>query len=997
MAPPKKRTKKTSRATKAEPEKSPRLFPVVGIGASAGGMEAFGQMLEDLPADTGMAFVFIQHLHPGYDSALVDILSRHTSMPVLEAGNDMEVEPNSIYVIPPGSYLAIENGVLRLLPRPESHEPRLPVDQFFRTLAADRGTGAIGVLLSGTGSDGMLGLKAIKAEGGITFAQDETSAKYDGMPHSAIASGAVDFILPVGRIASELEHVARHPLLARERAGTAPEATPAAGDSLNRIFMLMRRHSGHDFTYYKTTTIQRRIRRRMVLHKLERLEDYVRYLQDNSAELDDLFQDILINVTDFFRDPEVFEVLAEKVFPMIVPEGRHEKPVRIWVPGCSSGEEAYSIAIALAEYLGDRASSTVVQIFATDIDEVAIRRARSGVYPENIIQDVSPNRLRRYFTQVEGGYQVNKSIRDLCVFAVQNVTKDPPFSRLDLISCRNLLIYLGGVLQKRVMRTFHYALNHDGFLLLGTAESVGEFTDLFRAVDAKSKIYARKATTGATQLAFGMPAEAYAGAGPTPVQPVTPGQPTAGTDDGIQKEADLLLMNRYAPAAVVINENMDILLFRGRTGAYLEPTPGEASLNLFKMAREDLIVGLNGAVRESLSSHAAASRRDIRLQVNGSTRNVDIEVTPLPAHGSAKEHRYYLVVFREIPSPRVIEPEEGSATAGTDSNAAHLEQELAATKEYLQSVIEQKEINNEELRSANEEVQSSNEELQSINEELETAKEELQSTNEELATVNEELESRNDELTQVNNDLVNLVASVEIPIVIINRDLQIRRFTPQAEKLLNLIATDVGRPISDIKPNIEVPDFNQMLIAAIDEIKTGKQEIQDQDGCWYSVQVRPYQTLDNRIDGAIVVFVEVDEMKRALDQAGAARDYAEAIITAVRDPMLVLDRNLRVVSASAAYLETFQVSDQETRDNLVHRLGNGQWAIPRLRELLKATANEGVELDEFTVTHDFERIGTRTFEVSARQIPARLPEGPMVLMQIQDTDAGCGKGEVEKT
>jgi len=990
-----KRSKKTAAGASGRKKKSgkkkrpaaeadqPAVFPIVGIGASAGGMEAFSHVLEHLPANTRMAFVFVQHLHPGYESALTEILTRQTDMPVVEATDGMTVEPDHVYVIPPGSYLGIQGGALQLLPRPRDHERRLPVDQFLRYLADDRGTGAIGIVLSGTGSDGVLGLKAIKAEGGITLAQDESSAKYDGMPHAAIASGAVDFILPPQRIAAELVNIASHPLVARRAAAGARDVLPAKGDSLDKIFMLMRRHSGHDFTYYKPATIQRRIRRRMVLHKLERLEDYVRYLQDHSGELDELFQDILINVTDFFRDPEVFELLAEKVFPAIAPKDHPDQPLRIWVPGCSSGEEAYSIAIALLEFLGERAGSVPVQVFATDIDEIAISRARIGVYPGNVVQDVSPERLRRFFTQVEGGYQINKTIRDMCVFAVQNVTKDPPFSRLDLISCRNLLIYLGPVLQRRVMRTFHYSLNPEGFLLLGTAESIGDFADLFRAVDAKARIYARKATATTMPVEFGMPVDAVGGAAPSADRQAATSSVAAPDAPDLQRETDRLLMSRYAPAGVVINDNMEILLFRGQTGPYLAPTPGEASLNLLKMAREDLTVGLNAAVREAMAARRGASRRDIRMRYNGTTRHVDIEVTPLPAAGT-RDH-YYLVVFREEPSADASKDtagaRDGKGKRKDKSEVEHLEAELTATKEYLQSVIEQKESNNEERRSANEEIQSSNEELQSINEELETAKEELQSTNEELATVN-------DELARTNNDLVNLVASVEIPIVIVDQELRIRRFSPQAERLLNLIGTDVGRPVGDIKPNIEVPGFREMLASAIDNVETSQREFQDSGGHWHSVRVRPYKTTDNKIDGAVASFLDVDSMKKALDQARAARDYAEAVVAAVRHPMLVLDRDLRVVSASAAYLKAFRVTDKETRGNLVHRLGNGQWAIPRLREQLEKVAREGGEFNDFHVTHDFEDIGTRTFEVSGRQIPAGLPEGPMVVMQIEamDTD-----------
>lgn len=918
-------------------------------------------------------------------------------MPVSEATDGVQVEPDHIYVIPPDAYLGIHGGALQLLPRPGAHERRLPIDQFFRYLAADHGTRAIGIVLSGTASDGVLGLKAIKAEGGITFVQDEASAKYNGMPHSAIASGAVDSVLPPERIAVELERIAHHPYVVQERTGKTPEVLPAGGDKLDKIFMLMRRRSGHDFTYYKHTTIQRRIRRRMLLHKLERLEDYVRYLQEHPVELDHLFQDFLINVTGFFRDPEVFDALAATAFPAMTSHDSPDHPVRIWVPGCSTGEEAYSIAIALLEYLGEHAATMPVQIFATDIDELAINKAREGVFPENIAQDVSPERLRRFFTQVEGGYRISKSIRDICVFAAQNVTRDPPFSRLDLISCRNLLIYLGPVLQKRVMRVFHYALNPDGFLLLGTAESTGDHGDLFRAVDAKEKIYTKKPVALPLQVEFGVPAAVPPAPDGNHLQSARSGPVATAGPVNIEKEADRLLMSRYIPAGVVINEHMEILLFRGRTGRYLEPAPGEASFNLLKMAHKDLTIALNAATRESMAGSSVAVRRDVRLRVDDHARRVDIEVTPLS--GPASQGRHFLVVFNEIAAPTTANDGKttvkNSPSGEKKGEVEDLRHELASTNEYLQSVIEQQETNNEELRSANEEIQSSNEELQSINEELETAKEELQSTNEELATVNDELEERNRQLARANNDLNNLIASMDIPIVIVGADLRIRRFTPLSEKLLNLIDADIGRPIGNIKPNMDVPGFQEMLTAAIDHMQTREQEARDNQGRWYSVRVRPYKIQDNEIDGAVIAFVDVNELKQSLEETRLARDYAEAIVSAVRHPMLVLDEDLRVVSASGSYLATFQVTEAETLENLVHRLGNGQWAIPGLRRLLNGVIDDDREFDRFEVTHDFERIGTRSFNVSGRRIRTSPPDGPIVLMQIEAADIDDPKGETQ--
>ena len=965
-------------------EEQPR-FPVAGIGASAGGLEAFTVLLKHLPADTGMAFVLIQHLHPEYPSALTEILSRATSMPVQEVVDGMDVEPDHVYIIPPNTYLGILHGVLHLMPRSTIGGQNLPIDYFFRHLAEDLGNMAIGVILSGTASDGVLGLKAIEAEGGITFAQDESSAKYDGMPHSAIAAGCVNFILPPDKIAVELSRIAHHPYILPKPADKSSVETMSVGeDALNKIFLMLRHQTGHDFTYYKLTTIKRRIRRRMLLHKLEQLEEYVHYLQDNPAEVEKLFHDILINVTGFFRDPEAFEVLVDKVFPSLKDRSA-DVPIRIWIPGCSTGEEAYSIAIALIEYLGDSAGNSAIQIFATDIDETAIEKARAGIYPGSIEQELSPERLRRFFIRVDGGsYQISKYIRDMCIFATQNVIKDPPFSHIDLISCRNLLIYLGPVLQKKIMSVFHYALKSSGFLLLGSAESIGGSSDYYRVIDSREKVYAKKSVYMPVYMKFGAPAE-YS----IPSKSGHDVNDISMKDDrfDLSREVDHLLMMQFVPAGVVINENLDILQFRGRTGPYLEPPPGEASLNILKMAREDLMLDLNTVVRQALESNKAVGKKAIKIIRNEKQRVINIEARPIESKKITE--RLFLVVFEDVTElieVQKLSPEAANAAKEThkDIRVTELEQELVATKEYLQSVIEQQETSNEELRSANEEIQSSNEELQSINEELETAKEELQSTNEELATVNDELGIRNNELALSNNDLNNLISSINIPLVILGTDLCIRRFSPQAVKLLKLIDGDVGRPFSDIKTYVAVAGLSEAINDVIDTLQPAEIEAQDDKGRWYSVRVHPYITFDNRIDGTVVIFVDIDEMKRSLDAASRARNYAESIIAALRYPILVLDKKLAVVSASAAFLSMFKVTNEETIGNLLYRLGNSQWGIPELRSRLDETLDSGTAFEDFIVEHDFENIGQKTMGISGRLISGSDDSAPMILMQIEE-------------
>ncbi len=878
-------------------------FPVVGIGASAGGLEAYRLLFEDLPTDTGMAFVLVQHLDPQHPSLLAELIGRSTRMPVLEATDGLPVAPNHVYTIPPNVTLGILHGRLQVLERVIERGRHLPVDEFLRSLAQDRGSQAIGVVLSGTASDGTAGLAAIKAAGGVTFAQDQASAAYWGMPGSAVAAGCADLVLPPREIARELARIAAHPLL-RQRQPSEPDLGEAASQALDKVYLLLRARTGNDFALYKQSTIRRRIRRRMLLHKLERLGDYVRYLQNTPVELDALFHDLLINVTGFFRDPETFEVLRALALPRIfaartrpgaIPEtgaapAEILSQVRIWVPGCATGEEAYSLAMTLIEGCDERECDAglvgTIQIFATDIDEQAISAARRGVYPERIQAEVSPERLRRFFVKVTGGWQVSKALRDRCVFAVQNVVKDPPFSRLDLVSCRNLLIYLGPMLQKRVLQMFHYALEPEGFLMLGPSESIGAQADLFALVDQPSKLYSKKSVAVREGYSF-KPRTPYQDglAELPPPRPVTPGRSP-------QQEAEELILARFSPAGVIVTADWDILHFRGQTGRYLEPAPGAASLNLLKMVRRGLFVALRAALVQARDSSAPVRKTGVHYRTNGSEAQVDLQVLPLRA--AAGGAPCFLVLFEEAVGPAAAESAR-SAPGTADSTAipdrddyiATLEHELASTRDYMQSAIAEQEGTNEELRSMNEEIQSANEELQSTNEELETAKEELQSTNEELATVNDELESRNAELATANNDINNMLASINLPILMLDNELRIRQFTPQAERLLNLIGADLGRPIGNIKPNIEVPNLEDLVRRVINSLEVESLELQDNAGHWYAVRLRPYKTLDHRIDGAVITFMEIDEIKEArrlrvtlADEqrlAALVRDAADAI------------------------------------------------------------------------------------------------------------------------
>jgi two-component system CheB/CheR fusion protein len=856
-------------------------FPIVGVGASAGGLEAFRELLQPLPENTGMGFVLVQHLDPRHESLLPGLLQRATRLPLVEARDGMAVEPDHVYVIPPNASLGILHGVLQVTERIVEKGRHLPVDYFLESLAVDRGSRAMGVILSGTASDGTLGLKAVKTASGITFAQDEGSAEHFGMPGSAIAAGCVDFVLPPREIARELARIARHPYVLHERPAE-PELGEAT-DALNKIFLLLRQRTGHDFTYYKHSTIRRRIKRRMLLHKLEGIDAYAHYVQSMPSEADALFQDILINVTGFFRDPEAYEAMEKEAFPRIFEPSRPQSTaVRVWIPGCSTGEEAYSVAMCLMEYLGDRAPGTSVQIFATDIDARAIDQARIGIYPERISEEVGAERLKRFFTQVARGYRINKSIRDMCVFAVQNVTKDPPFSKIDLVCCRNLMIYLGAVLQRRVLQVFHYALQPKGVLMLGTSETVGSHTELFALMNKKNKLYTKK--SGARvgyEFPLRPPLVEETAARPPP-------QPGVAPLIDVQQEAERLILTRYAPPGVIVDHSLEVLHFRGQTGRYLQPAPGAASLNLLKLARPELAVELRAAVQRALK-HGREVRKEAvryRLDEGGEPQTVDLRVLPLP--GTSGGERCLLVLFEggRLPPREEVPPaapSRGPRQPRDSARVTELEQELVTTRDYMQSIIEEQESTNEELKAANEEIQSTNEELQSTNEELETSKEELQSTNEELATVNEELENRNQELASANNDLSNLLANVNLPIVMLGADLRIRQFTPQAEKLLNLIGSDLGRPLSNIKPNVEIPRLEELVGEVIDSMTVRTLDVQDDQGRWYSMRVRPYKTRDKRIDGVVITFIDMDDRNRLTEHLKKALEQERRLATVVRD------------------------------------------------------------------------------------------------------------------
>jgi two-component system CheB/CheR fusion protein len=955
---------------------------VVGIGASAGGLEAFTQLLGLLPPDTGMAFIFIQHLSPTHTSFLSEALSRATQMPVAQAGDGMRVQPNHLYVIPPGEDMEIAGGVLSLRTRvDETRKLHLPVNIFLRSLAATRGSQAIGVILSGTASDGTEGLRAIKAESGITLVQEPRTAKFAGMPQSAVQAGVVDFCLELPQLAQELVRLSHHSYTT----ATQKERSQHSDDfgTLERLFAVVRAAVGIDFSEYKSATFERRLARRMALRRMETLADYVKFIEKTPDEARALYEDVLIHVTSFFRDPEAFEALKKHVFPALLKHKPEGPPLRLWAAGCSTGEEVYSLAISLLEFLGEVRRPGLIQIFGSDISAQAIEKARAGFYPDSAMRELSKERKARFFTQVEGGFRIAKAVRELCVFVRHDLARDPPFSKLDVVTCRNVLIYFTPELQKRALATFHYCLNDPGFLLLGRTESTSGLSHLFTPVNKVQKLLARVA--GPSRLRFTRGAELPLAA--RPARGSASIEPVKAVPDAA-RQIDRLLLSRYAPAGVVVNDKLEIIQFRGHTGLYLEPAPGEPQFNILKMAREGLLSPLRVALSQARKKNAPSRVEGVRVGHNGSTRLCDIVVIPVLGLPEEKD-RLYVVLFEEVALPvkRGSKPARPDKAIPAKEKGAHrvpaLKLELAATKDYLQSLLEEHGRTNDALASANEELISSNEELQSLNEELETAKEELQSTNEELTTVNDELHSRNQELSLANGDLVNLLNTVDIPVLILDLERRIRRFTPKARSIMNVLPTDVGRPIEDITLNLNVADLGPQLVEVMETATARELEVQDRAGHWYRMQLRPYKTTENRIDGAILSLVDIDALKHQVSQVEWARDYATGIVEAVQVPLMVLDGDLRVLSANKAFFQAYGASALETVAKSIFELSGGAWDVPQLRASLGQMLANNTRLEGLELEHTFPRVGTRRMSLSARSVNSRTGL-PMLLLAIED-------------
>jgi chemotaxis methyl-accepting protein methylase/archaellum component FlaC len=850
---PKRRTGRSNQVA-SRPAVAGSFTPIVGIGASAGGLEALEQFLKHVPAHSGLALVIVQHLDPTHKGIMPELLQRATGMKVIQVKDRTKVRPNHVYVIPPNKDMSILHGVLHLLPPAAPRGLRLPIDFFFRSLAEDQREHSIGVILSGMGSDGTLGLRAIKEKAGVVLVQQPDTAKFDGMPRSAIDAGLADIITPVDELPVKiLAYLQREPLTARSEAGVEDDKSHS---TLEKAVILLRAHTGQDFTLYKRNTLFRRIERRMGLHQIRKMPAYVRYLQENPQELDLLFKELLIGVTNFFRDPAAWEQVRDQALPLLLADRPPGHALRAWVPGCSTGEEAYSLAMVFREAVekAKTKGNLALQIFAPDLDRDAIDKARQGFFPENIAADVSPERLKRFFVREERGYRVRKEIREMVIFAPQNLIMDPPFTRLDILSCRNLLIYLTAEVQRKLMPLFHYSLGPGGILFLGSAETIGGGTGLFAPLDARARIFRRTDSLLKPEpIEFPSSFNALPPRGPeahaTPVPPAS-----------LQSLADKLVLQQYAPPAVLVNDKGDILYVSGRTGRYLEPAAGKANWNIFVMARESLRYELSAAFQKVLRQNERVTLHGLEVGTNGGRQFVDVAIQCL--HEPGPLQGLVMIVFADVAAPPP-DPAPGR-TAKVNARGARqeeLEQELQRVRAEARSTNEEMQTSQEEFRSTNEELQSTNEELQSTNEELTTSKEEMQSLNEELQTVNNELQAKVDELSRASNDMKNLLDSTDIATLFLDKELNVRRFTPQASKIIKLITADAGRPITDLATDLRYPELAADAREVLRKLTFSEKPVSAHDGRWFTVRIMPYRTADDRIDGVVITFADITAAK----------------------------------------------------------------------------------------------------------------------------------------
>ena len=973
-------SKKNKNKSKGEiTPKSPNKLPVVAIGASAGGLDALKKFFTAMSPDPGMAFVLVQHLDPTHESTLADLMSRYTPLKVVQAKDGMKVESDYLYIIPPNKDMGLMNRTIQLMEPVEPHGMRLPINFFLKNLAEDQKERSIAIIFSGFGSDGTIGIKSIKAAGGMVMAQDPATADSNSMPASAIQTGLVDFILPPEEMPEKLMNYVESSHKTIKKIINPKEETERA---LQKIFMLIRNRTSHDFSYYKENTVYRRISRRMNIHQIENIQTYLRYLQENPHEIDILFKELLINVTSFFRDEKSFDSFKNSLKELIKQKLDVDN-LRVWVPGCSSGEEVYSIAIIIHELLEEPGKNIDVQIFGTDIDIDALTTARSGTYPITIAEDVSPELLNKYFVKKDNVFTIRTDIREMVVFAPHDVLIDPPFTKLDVLSCRNLLIYLNGEAQQKVISNFNYALNKDGILFLGPSESVGEFVDAFNVVDKKWKIFKCVKSTEFIRRFV-------------EVHPIPRTLQLSNFETGIglkqlntSKSVNIVnlaekeLLDIYVPPSAIITDFGEILYIHGRLGNYLEPAQGKAKLNIVEMAREGLKFELNSSIQNAISKKSEIVVEGLRVKNNGGHIFINLNVKPLELETTKG---LLIVSFEEVSVDKNGKKDKMKLNMVTkgDERIRELESELNLTKERLNVTIEEMKSSNEELRSANEELQSMNEESQSTNEELETSKEELQSINEEMVTVNNELQMKIDELTQATDDMNNLFNSTEIAIIFLDRDLNIRRYTKEATNLIKMIESDVGRPFSDIATNLKYDNFTDDIQQVMDRVTFKETEIETEDGKWFQTRIMPYKTFKNVIDGVVITFNNITERKEQITDALDALELADSVVQTVREPLLVLDSKMKVVSANRSFYQTFKVTPENTIGKNLYIMGDRQWDITSLRNLLEDILPKKADLKDFVVEDDFPNIGHKKIILNARQIYQKGKGTSMILLAMED-------------
>jgi two-component system CheB/CheR fusion protein len=938
-------------------------FLVAALGASAGGLEAFEQFFEHMPAEAGIAFVIVQHLAPDHASALPELLARYTSMAVEQARDHAKIVPNRVYIIPPNATLTIKDRTLRVTAPLEARGYRTPIDSLFSSLAEDCGENAVCIMLSGTGTDGTLGLRAIKEHGGMAMAQTLESAKYDAILRSAIATGLVDHVLPVEEMPAKLMEYAAHLSLLDGKPNRIREQIAT---HLGKVHGLLRHRAGHDFSQYKENTIARRLERRMKALQIETIDQYVQILERQPDEVDLLFKDLLIGVTQFFRDHEAFETLGREVIPKLFDAKGADDKVRAGVIGCATGEEAYSIAILLCEHASTLDNAPTIQIFATDIDDQGLEMARKGRYPENIAKQVSPERLERFFSKQDSAYQVKRGLREVCIFSNHSFIKDPPFSRLDLISCRNVMIYLGRDLQRKIVPLFHYALRPGGYLFLGPSETTASHQELFRTIDKKHRIFQRKDSVPRPAIIF-------------PLADISRPKHLGGSQPDAEerilpKQLEHVILQRYTPACVIVQENGDAVYFSGKISRYLEQPTGGPDTNVVNMARASLRVALRTCLHRAVTAHEHAVQKQVPVPKNGEMSHVDVTVEPL---ADFRDAHLFMIVIEDVAPPAGPQQTAGPASdASSEQTVRRLESELRSAQEHAQAVFEELETSNEELKSANEEYQSTNEEL-------ETSKEELQSLNEELETVNTELNRKIAELDHTNSDLQNLLNSTQIATIFLDSELHIKSFTPAAGSGFRLIAGDIGRPITDLASQFVEAGLEEDIKEVLKTLSMRERDLTGAQGRHYLMRILPYRTVHNVIDGVVITFVDVTQLKQAEQLVEDARIYAQNIVDTVREPLVVLDTGLRVTSASRSFYKMFQSTAEETVNRAFYELGNRQWDIPELRRLL-SELKPANPLEDFQVEHPSADMGRKTMLLNARLIQQQTGSEPLILLAIED-------------